>query len=96
MPLIIYSFPYAREDGLGFEMKKNVSLREIIISTLITSIICLSVFNPFSLFLMLASAIIACLLCFYVTRLIPGLTGDIYGMVTTAVEMFVLIMFTLK
>ena len=37
-PLVIYAFPYAREDGLGIEMKRNVSIREIIIATLIAGI----------------------------------------------------------
>jgi adenosylcobinamide-GDP ribazoletransferase len=95
-PLVIYFFPYAREDGLGIEMKRNVGIREVVIATLITGIICLSVSSPLSFFLMLGSAIIAFLVCFYVMRLIPGLTGDIYGTVTTVVEMFVLITFTIQ
>lgn len=95
-PLIIYFFPYAREDGLGIEMKRNVGVKEIIIATLITAITCFFVSSPLSFFLMFASALIAVLICFYVMRLIPGLTGDIYGTVTTAVEMFVLIFFTIQ
>lgn len=95
-PLIIYFFPYAREDGLGIEMKRNVGVKEIIIATLITAITCFFVSSPLSFFLMFGSAVIAALICFYVMRLIPGLTGDIYGTVTTAVEMFVLIFFTIQ
>ncbi|MCC7117380.1 MAG: adenosylcobinamide-GDP ribazoletransferase [Anaerolineales bacterium] len=95
-PLVMYFFPYAREDGLGMEMKKNVGVRELVISTLITLLICLSVSNPLSFFLLLASAITACLIAFYVMRLLPGLTGDIYGTVTTAVEMLVLVIFTIQ
>src|SRR5215510_5411873 len=38
LPLVIYAFPYAREDGLGIEMKRNVSIREIIVATLIAGI----------------------------------------------------------
>jgi adenosylcobinamide-GDP ribazoletransferase len=93
-PLVIYFFPYAREDGLGIEMKRNVGFREIMISTFITIIFSFFVSNWVGLMLMLASAIIAFLIALYVMRLIPGLTGDIYGTVTTVVEMFVLIFFT--
>jgi adenosylcobinamide-GDP ribazoletransferase len=93
LPLVIYFFPYARESGLGFEMKRNVRLQELIIATFITAILCFFVSNPF---LLLGSAIIAFLICFYALRLIPGLTGDVYGAVTTVVEIFVLIMFTIQ
>lgn len=95
-PLAIYFFPYAREDGLGIEMKRNVTMREILISTFITAILCFFVFNPLSFFLMLASTIIAFLIALYVMRLIPGLTGDIYGTVTTSIEMLILLFFTIS
>ncbi|MFN3491755.1 MAG: adenosylcobinamide-GDP ribazoletransferase, partial [Anaerolineales bacterium] len=95
-PLVIYAFPYAREDGLGIEMKRNVGVREIIVATLITGIVSFFIYGWMGFLLMLASAIIAFLIALYSMRLIPGLTGDIYGTVTTTIELFVLIMFTLK
>lgn len=95
-PLVIYSFPYAREDGLGIEMKRNVGIKEVIIATLITGIVSFFIYSWLGLALMFASAIVAILISLYVMRLIPGLTGDIYGTVTTVVEMFVLITFTIK
>lgn len=93
-PLVIYSFPYAREDGLGIEMKRNVGFREIIIATLITGIFSFFIYSWLGLILMLSSAIVAFLIAFYAMRLIPGLTGDIYGTITTTVEMLVLMFFT--
>ncbi len=94
-PLVIYAFPYAREDGLGIEMKRNVGIREIITATLITGIVSFFIYGWVGFLLMLASAIIAFLIALYTMRLIPGLTGDIYGTVTTVVEMLVLIFFTI-
>ncbi len=44
---------------------------------------------------MLISAVIAVCIALYAMRLLNGLTGDIYGTVTTSVEMFVLIVFTI-
>jgi cobalamin synthase len=43
---------------------------------------------------MLGAAIIAFLTAAYAMRLLPGLTGDIYGAVTTVVEMLALAAFT--
>jgi len=93
-PLVIYAFPYAREDGLGIEMKRNVSWREIVISTLIASVTSWLVFGWVGLALLPCAAAIAFLTARYAMRLLPGLTGDIYGTVTTLVEMFVLVFFT--
>jgi adenosylcobinamide-GDP ribazoletransferase len=95
-PLVIYYFPYAREDGLGIEMKRNVRVQEVLIGTLITVIASFFIYNWMGLILMLSSAIIAFLIAFYVMRLLPGLTGDIYGAVTTVVEMLILLFFTIS
>jgi adenosylcobinamide-GDP ribazoletransferase len=95
-PLVIYAFPYAREDGLGIEMKRNVSTREVILATLITGGTAWFIDGWLGLVLMLVAAIIGFLIAFYAMRLLPGLTGDIYGTVTTLVEMLVLVFFTIR
>ena len=93
-PLVIYAFPYAREDGLGIEMKRNVTFREIIIATLIAGITSWLVLGWLGFAFMVGAALIAYLTAAYTMRLIPGLTGDIYGTVTTLVEMLILVAFT--
>jgi adenosylcobinamide-GDP ribazoletransferase len=93
-PLVIYSFPYAREDGLGIEMKRNVGIREIIIATIIAGITSWFILGWLGFALMLGAAVVAFLTALYAMRLLPGLTGDIYGTVTTLVEMLVLVFFT--
>jgi adenosylcobinamide-GDP ribazoletransferase len=95
-PLVIYAFPYAREDGLGIEMKRNVSIREIILATLITGITAWFVAGRMGFFLMLCAAVVGFLVAFYAMRLLSGLTGDIYGTVTTLVEMLTLVFFTVS
>lgn len=95
-PLVIYAFPYAREDGLGIEMKRNVTFREIAIATIITGATSWLVFGWWGFAFMLGAALVSFLTAFYVMRLLPGLTGDIYGAVTTLVEMLVLVAFTAK
>jgi adenosylcobinamide-GDP ribazoletransferase len=94
-PLVIYAFPYARENGLGIEMKRNVSIREVILATFLTSITVWFSYRWVGFALMLGTAAIGFLVAFYAMRLLPGLTGDIYGTVTTLVEMSVLVYFTI-
>lgn len=93
-PLVIHAFPYAREDGLGYEMKHNVSWKEILLATLITGITAWLVYGWLGFIFMLGAAVIAFLTAIYTMRLLPGLTGDIYGTVTTLIEMLTLVAFT--
>lgn len=92
--LVIYAFPYAREDGLGFEIKHNVSWREIILATLIAGITTWFIYGWLGFAFMFAAAVIGFLTALYAMRLLPGLTGDIYGTVTTLVEMLTLVAFS--
>ncbi len=95
-PVVIYAFPYAREDGLGFEMKGNVGLKEVLIATLIAGIVSWFMFSWVGLALMLGAVTVSFLIAFYAMRLLPGLTGDIYGTVTVVVETLVLLFFTVN
>src|SRR5689334_20231357 len=67
-PLVIHAFPYAREDGLGIEMKRNVRLNEVLLASLIAGIISWFTFSWIGLTLMFAAAVIAFLVAFYVMR----------------------------
>jgi adenosylcobinamide-GDP ribazoletransferase len=95
-PLVIYWFPYAREDGLGIEMKRNVGWREVLLATSIMSVTAWLVYGWPGFLFMVAAAAIGFLVAVYVMRLLPGLTGDIYGTVTTMVEMLTLVFFTIS
>ncbi len=95
-PLVIYWFPYARAEGLGIEMKRNVRWQEVLIATLIAGAASWLVYSWIGLALMSGAAVVAFLTAFYVMSVLPGLTGDIYGMVTTLVEMLTLIFFAAK
>jgi adenosylcobinamide-GDP ribazoletransferase len=92
-PLVIYAFPYAREDGLGVEMKHNVGLQEVFLATSIAGLVSWFAFNWIGLALMPGAAMAALLAARYAMRLLPGLTGDIYGAVTIIVETLVLLFF---
>ena len=93
---MIYWFPYAREDGLGIEMKRNVRIREVLIATLIAGLTSWFVYGWLGVVFMLGAAMIGFLVALYAMRLLPGLTGDISVTVTTLVEMLILVVFTIK
>jgi adenosylcobinamide-GDP ribazoletransferase len=95
-PLVIYSFPYVREAGLGVEMKHNVRINEVILATLIAGITAWFVAGWMGFLLMLGAAVLGFLVAFHAKGLLSGLTGDIYGTITTLVEMLVLVLFTIK
>jgi adenosylcobinamide-GDP ribazoletransferase len=95
-PLVIYFFPYAREDGLGSEMKRNVRLVEVLLATVVTSLVCWFTFSWMGLALLLGTVLPAFAIALYVMRLLPGLTGDIYGTVTVTVETLILLVFTVR
>jgi adenosylcobinamide-GDP ribazoletransferase len=95
-PLVIFAFPYAREEGLGIEMKRNVCWIEVIIATIIALSVCLIFQGWLGLVLMLVAALTAFLLALFIMHLLPGLTGDTYGAVTEMVEAIILILFTIQ
>jgi adenosylcobinamide-GDP ribazoletransferase len=93
-PLVIYSFPYAREDGLGSAMKQNVTWREVALATAITVLTVGWVGGWVGLIVICGAAAVGWLTALYALRLLPGLTGDIYGTITTLVETLTLVAFT--
>lgn len=94
LPMLIYFFPYAREKGLGYEMKRNTRWVELVLATLIAGITAWFLLGWLGLVLMLGAGIVTILFGLYVMRLLPGLTGDIYGAATILVEALTLIFFT--
>ena len=94
LSLAIFAYPYAREKGLGRDMKDNVGLPQIILATL-TSIIAVWLFAGWSGLIALAiSGIVLWLGAAFILRRIPGLTGDSYGALCEIVELAVLLFFT--
>lgn len=96
LPLIIFAFPYARQNGLGFDMKQNVGWKEIILATLIAGITSWLVYGWMGFALMALAATCAFLIALYASRLLNSLTGDIYGAATIATETLVLIFFAIN
>ncbi len=95
--LAILSFPYARESGLGRDIKDHAGASEIILAS-VTGIVvvtgiafALRSFAPF--IALLAAGLIYWLSTRFVQRRIPGMTGDTYGAVNMLIEAGVLLTF---
>jgi adenosylcobinamide-GDP ribazoletransferase len=93
MSLAVAAFPYARAQGLGKNMKDYVTWRQVGLATLVSLAVAwfsagwrgLAVAG-LALYVMLAAV-------GFTLKRIPGLTGDIYGMINELTETAVLLAF---
>ena len=90
----LVTFPYARQEGMGREIKDNSRWPQLLFASVTT--LAITWFVGQWLGLIAFGIVIACGYFWlrYVLRLIPGLTGDIYGATCVLIEMLVLIIFS--
>ncbi len=95
-PLVIVAFPYARQKGTGYDMKKNARLPQLLLATAITVIVAWLLNSTQGFLLILITALAALGIARYIMHLLPGLTGDNYGTITELTETLVLLAFAAK
>ena len=94
LSIAIFAYPYARERGLGRDMKDNVGWPQVIISTAMT-VLAAAFFAGWSgLLAVVLAGIVLWLGAGFILRRIPGLTGDSYGALCELTELAVLLLFT--
>lgn len=93
MTLAIFAFPYAREHGLGREMKDNVGWTQIVLATCIALIVAWFTSGIMGLIAFTLAGLTVWFGARYILQLIPGLTGDSYGALCEGVELVVLLFF---
>lgn len=92
----IFAFPYARERGMGRDMKDNAGWPQVILATLI-SLLTAWLFAGWTGLLSLALAgAVLWLGGSFILRRIPGLTGDSYGALCEMVELAILLMYAVQ
>ena len=91
MTLAIIGFPGARPAGFGQAVKVNTTWRQVILATAFTLIVVVSLRGVRGLVLVGVVAAGVWLVGKFVTRRIPGLTGDIYGAICEISEGLVLL-----
>lgn len=84
-------FPYARESGMGRDIKDHTHWPQLLIATLTVMLVAWFAAGWFGLALVPLVALFCFLWLKYVTTLIPGLTGDVYGATCEMVELLVML-----
>ena len=91
----IFSFPYAKPEGLGKVFKEQTSRRSLILATSVTLVLSLGLFRVRGIALMLGVWLVAMALAAFLSRRFAGLTGDTYGAIIEVTEVIALILVSL-
>ena len=94
MVLAVSCFPYARADGMGKTFADMADRRTVAIAAVTTSVLVI----PIGLLATLALVIgivFSLLFCRWMTAILGGVTGDVYGAATVLTETIVLVVFSL-
>lgn len=94
MVMAISCFPYARPEGVGKAFGKFANRKMCAMVVLYTAIM-LALIDCFALAALVAVVIFTWLMGRYVTKLLGGLTGDVYGAICTMNELLVLVVYLL-
>ena len=79
MVFSIFSYPYARPEGLGKTFKQGVRRQEFFIATIIAVLLAVILFQIAGLVILAITLLIVTLATLYFKRQLRGLTGDTYG-----------------
>ena len=94
MVIAVACFPYARADGMGKTFADMADRKTIVIAALTTALLVLPCGALASAALVLGT-VFALLVCRWLTSVLGGVTGDVYGAVTVLTETLVLAVFSL-
>lgn len=87
----LLAYPYARDAGLGLAFKAALRPRDLALASLIATAIGGAVWWPWGIALLAPVWLCAWLCARFITRRIPGLSGDSYGAVNEVVEVTLLL-----
>jgi len=94
LAMAIFSYPYAREKGMGRDIKNNVRWTQIALANAITLLAAWMISGWMGLLAFALAGVVLWLGAGFITRRIPGLTGDSYGASCELTELAVLLLFT--
>jgi len=92
MVMGITVFPYARPDGIGKAFAEYADKYTLYISLFLTLLLIVPL-GKLAIISMVAVSIFTMLFARFVTKLLGGLTGDIYGAISELAEILVLVVF---
>lgn len=94
MVLAVSCFPYARADGMGKTFADMADRRTVALAAVTTSVLVIPIGLLATLALVLG-IVFALLFCRWMTAILGGVTGDVYGAATVLTETIVLAVFSL-
>ena len=94
MVLAVSCFPYARADGMGKTFADMADRGTVAIAAVTTSVLVIPIGLLATLALVLG-IVFALLFCRWMTAILGGVTGDVYGAATVLTETIVLAVFSL-
>jgi len=94
LTMAVFAYPYAREKGLGRDMKDNVCWQQVALATTITLLAAWLIGGWLGLLAFALAGVVLWLGAGFILRRIPGLTGDSYGALCEMTELAVLLLFT--
>lgn len=92
MVIGITRFPYARPDGIGKAFALYAGKKSLLVAALI-AIMMVIPFGPSAYLSLLTVTVFTMFFATYITKIIGGLTGDVYGAITELSELVVLLVF---
>jgi adenosylcobinamide-GDP ribazoletransferase len=93
MVIGITCFPYARPEGMGKAFKDNAGKGTLLFAALVTFFILVLTLNVRAAAALILAMVFTACFAGFVTRLLGGLTGDVYGAITEISEIIVLFVF---
>jgi len=93
LSIAIFSYPYAREKGLGRDMKDNMRWPQVVLATGVAVLAAWLFAEWTGLLAFVIAGFVLWLGASFVLRRIPGLTGDSYGALCELTELAVLLLF---
>jgi adenosylcobinamide-GDP ribazoletransferase len=96
LSLAIFAYPYAREKGLGRDMKDRVRLSQVLLATVISLLATWWIASWIGLLAIVLSGFVLWSGASFILRRIPGLTGDSYGALCELTELVVLFVFAAR
>jgi adenosylcobinamide-GDP ribazoletransferase len=90
----ITCFPYARPEGMGKAFAEYAGKKSLWLAFFLT-VVCVAPWGPLAGAAFLVSAVFTVCFARYITGVLGGLTGDVYGALTLLNEVLVLLVFLL-
>jgi adenosylcobinamide-GDP ribazoletransferase len=96
LSLAVIAFPYGREAGWGLTLKQHAGRRQLLLATIATLVLVAVVQAWAGWAAWLAVMVASMLLARFVLDRLPGLTGDVYGLMAVSAETVVLLVFAAR